>query len=62
MTIQAIVRNTQTVSVTFTGKPSREVLQRLKNAGFRYEKGNWFNSQTTGKLISETEVESDIAA
>jgi len=62
MTIQALVRNSHTVAFTFTGKPSREVLQKLKNAGYRYDKGNWYLTQSSGKLLDENDIDAHIAA
>jgi hypothetical protein len=40
----AIVRKTTTLSITYVEKPSDEERRKLKEAGYRYENGNWFNS------------------
>lgn len=60
--IQAIVRKTSTTSLTFTGRPAPEVLQKLKDAGFRYEKGNWFVSKLDSRLADESDVARMIGA
>ena len=60
--VQAIIRKTHTVSLTFTGKPDAGTIKTMKTAGFKYENGNWYSSQTDSHLIREEEVAIQIAA
>lgn len=58
----AIVRKTFTVSITHVGKPSAERRQQLKDAGYKYENGNWYKSQTESHFADESKVAQLIAA
>ena len=60
--VQAIVRKSNTTALTFTGRPDSGLIQRLKTAGFKYENGNWFKSQSDSKLVTEADVELQMEA
>ena len=60
--IQAIVRKSNTVAMTFTSKPDLGLIQRLKTAGYKYENGNWFKSQSDSQLVALTDVEHQLTA
>jgi hypothetical protein len=57
-----IARNTNTVSITFVQKPTDEQRRQLKEAGFRYESGNWFKSQTQGYHATGEVIDQLLAA
>lgn len=58
----AIIRQTVTVAITFVDKPSDERRRQLKDAGFRYENGNWYKSNTVGQQADDSTVAKIIAA
>jgi len=60
--VQAIIRKTYTIGLTFTGKPDAATIHKMKAEGFKYENGNWYCSQTDTRLIGESEVAQQIAA
>lgn len=49
----AIIRQTSTVAVTFEGVPSEERRRALKAAGYRYDNGHWYRSQSESQMASE---------
>jgi hypothetical protein len=58
----AIIRKTITVSITFVDKPSDERRRQLKEAGYKYENGNWYRSDTEGHRASDALVSQVLAA
>jgi hypothetical protein len=58
----AIIRQSITVSLTFTAKPAEATRQRLKDAGYKFENGNWYRNQSDGKLANQAEVQQLLAA
>jgi hypothetical protein len=58
----AIVRKVFTISITFVNKPSDARRQQLKGAGYRFENGNWYKSDTEGKHADDATVADLIAA
>lgn len=52
----AIVRQTTTVSITFAEKPSDELRRQLREAGYRYDNGNWYRSQPEAQWATEETV------
>lgn len=58
----AIIRKTTTVSISFADKPSEERRRQLREAGYRYENGNWFRSEPQSQMASEELVAQVLAA
>lgn len=58
----AIIRQTSTVAVTFEGMPSEERRRALKAAGYRYDNGHWYRSQSDSQMASEEQVAQVLAA
>lgn len=58
----AIVRHTVTVAITFVEKPSDERRRQLRDAGYRYENGQWYKSKTQGENATDSIVARVIAA
>ena len=58
----AIARRTVTVNITFVGKPSEERRKALKDAGYKFENGSWYRSESVSNLANESEVAKIIAA
>lgn len=58
----AIIKQTTTVSVTFAEKPSEERRRQLREAGYRYENGNWYKSEPDSQMASEELVAKLLAA
>jgi hypothetical protein len=58
----AIARRTVTVSITFAGKPSEDRRKALKDAGYKFENGSWYRSETVSNLATDAEVAKIIAA
>lgn len=57
-----VIRTSYTVAITFTAKPSEQLRQRLKNAGYKFENGNWYRNQSEGNLATNDNVEQLLAA
>lgn len=57
-----VVQTSYTVSFTFTEKPSAEKRQRLKDAGYSYDKGRWFRNESSSKLATQATVDQLLAA
>jgi hypothetical protein len=53
----AIVRQSVTVSLTFTSKPSDSERQALKDKGYKFENGQWYRNQTDSRLTTQAEVQ-----
>ncbi|WP_165253594.1 hypothetical protein [Paludisphaera soli] len=60
--IQAIVRKSFTVSITFTGTPSAELRNSLKGEGYEFKNGQWFKNQAESQIVSEADVSKAVAA
>ena len=58
----AIARQVTTVSITFTEKPSEERRRELKAAGFKFENGNWYKSESQSHFADDATVAKLIAA
>ena len=58
----AIIRQTTTVSIAFAEKPSEERRKQLRDAGYRYENGNWYRSDPQSRMASEELVAQVLAA
>jgi hypothetical protein len=58
----SIIRQTVTVAITFVDKPSEERRRQLKEAGFRYDAGHWYKSNTVGQQADDSTVAQVIAA
>ncbi|WP_152051765.1 hypothetical protein [Tautonia marina] len=58
----AIIRQTTTVSIAFAEKPSEERRRQLRDAGYRYENGNWFRSEPHSQMATEELVAQVLAA
>jgi hypothetical protein len=58
----SIIRQTVTVAITFVDKPTDERRRQLKEAGFRYENGHWYKSNTVGQQADDSVVAQVIAA
>ena len=52
----AIIRQSVTVSVTFTSKPGDSERQALKTQGYKFENGQWYRNETTSRLAAQAEV------
>lgn len=58
----AIIRQTTTVSITFAEKPPEERRRQLRDAGYRYENGNWYRSEPQSQMATEELVAQVLAA
>ena len=58
----AIIRHTVNVAITFVEKPSDERRRQLRDAGYRYENGQWYKSKTQAENASDSIVARVIAA
>ena len=58
----AIIRKTTTVAFTFEGMPSEERRRALKEAGYRYDNGHWYRSQSDSQMAPEEMVAKVLAA
>jgi hypothetical protein len=58
----AIVRQSVTVSITYTSKPDEATRQRLKDAGYKFENGHWYRNQTQGNMATQAEILQLLAA
>ena len=58
----AIIRQTTTVSIAFAEKPSEERRRQLRDAGYLYDKGQWFKPVTDSRMASEELVAQVLAA
>ena len=58
----AIVRKTTTVAITFEGVPPEERRRALKEAGYRYDNGHWYRSQSDSQMAPEELVAQVLAA
>jgi hypothetical protein len=58
----AIVRKVFTISITFVNKPSDTRRQQLKDAGYRFENGQWYKSHPEGHHADDATVADLIAA
>ena len=56
-----ILQTSFTVSLTFTSKPTEEMRQRLKQAGYLFDKGRWFRNQSDSKQATVEAVEQLLA-
>jgi hypothetical protein len=57
-----IIRKTTILSITYVEKPSDEERRKLKEAGYRYENGNWFKSQQVGNHADSETIAKLLAA
>jgi hypothetical protein len=62
MTIQAIITKTVTTTATFSGKPDESMRKRLVAAGYKFDKGRWFRSESESQIVSEAEVSKNFVA
>lgn len=53
----AIVRQSVTVSLTFTDKPDEATRQRLKSSGYKFENGHWYKNDTKSDLVSQDSIQ-----
>lgn len=60
--IQAIVRKSFIVSITFTGIPSPELRKALTAKGYSFKNGQWFKSETESQIVTEADVAKVVAA
>ncbi len=58
----AIVRKTTTLSITYVEKPTDEERRKLKDAGYRYENGQWYKSQSVGNHADSDTIAKLLAA
>ena len=52
-----IIQSSYTLSITFTSKPSDAMRQRLKAAGYQFDKGRWFRNQSDSNMATQEGVE-----
>jgi hypothetical protein len=57
-----VIQSSYTVSITFTAKPSVEFRQKLKAAGYLYDKGRWFRNQSNSSLATQATVDQLLAS
>jgi hypothetical protein len=57
-----VIRTSFTVGITFTNKPSEELRRKMKEAGYKFENGNWYKNQSEGKLATQETVDQLLAA
>lgn len=62
MTIQAIVRNSHTVTMTFTSTPSPELRKQLQAQGFTFRTGQWVKNEATSFIHTEEVIAQQLAA
>lgn len=60
--IQAIVRKSFTVSITFTETPSAELRKSLKSNGYEFKNGQWYKNQAESQIVTEADVAKVVAA
>jgi Mg2+ and Co2+ transporter CorA len=58
----AIVCKTTTLSITYVEKPSDEERRKRKEAGYRYENGNWFKYHLVGNHADSETIANLLAA
>lgn len=58
----ALIRQTTTVSIAFAEKPSEERRRQLRDAGYLYDKGQWFKPVTESRMATEELVAQVLAA
>jgi hypothetical protein len=58
----AIVRQSVTVSITYTSKPDEATRAALKNTGYKFENGHWYRNQAQGNMASQAEIQQLLAA
>lgn len=49
--LQAIVRQSYTVTATFTGAPTAEQRAALKKAGAEFKNGQWVRTQAESRIV-----------
>lgn len=64
MPLQSITRRVVTDTITFTGKPSVEVTEKLRAAGFDFDRRSlqWFRKDDQASVAGEQEVLASIGA
>ncbi len=60
--VQAIVRNSYTVTITFTGVPSVELRKTMQESGFKFRNGQWMKNRNDSQIVAEGNVATSIAA
>jgi hypothetical protein len=58
----ALIRQTTTISIAFAEKPPEERRRQLRDAGYLYDKGQWFKPVTESQMASEELVARVLAA
>ncbi|WP_337177551.1 hypothetical protein [Paludisphaera sp.] len=57
-----VVQTSYTVAITFSERPTDEMRQRLKAAGFQFDRGRWFKNQPDSRMATAETVEQVLAA
>ncbi len=57
-----VIQTSYTVAVTFTERPSLEQIQKLKAAGYQYDRGRWFKNESDSNLATQLKVDQLLAA
>jgi hypothetical protein len=58
----AIIRQVSTIAITFVDKPTDQRRRELKDAGYRFENGQWYKSHSQGQNADDSLVAQVIAA
>lgn len=56
-----VVQTSYTVAITFTQKPDLETRQKLKAAGYLYDKGRWYRNETGSRFATQAIVDQLLA-
>ena len=54
--LQAIVRRTTTVAITFTGIPSLDERKAMKSQGAEFKNGQWVRSVSDSEILNSPEA------